>query len=90
MYYVYMVFCSDKTFYIGSTDNLVKRIKAHNSGKGAKYTKARRPVKLVYWEKHPNKSQALRREYQLKQWSREEKWLLLSEQERWKIERVEV
>ena len=89
MYYIYMVLCSDKSFYIGSTNDLVKRIKAHNEGKGAKYTKARRPVKLVYWEKYPDKSQALRREYQLKQWTREEKWLLLSEEQRRKIERVE-
>ena len=84
-----MVLCNDKTFYIGSTNDLVKRIKAHNDGKGAKYTKARRPVELVHWEKHPDKGQALRREYQLKQWSREEKWLLLSEEQRRKIERVE-
>lgn len=90
MYYVYMVLCKDKTFYIGSTDSLVKRMKAHNSGKGAKYTRARRPVKLVYWEKHTDKGKALRREYQLKQWSREEKLLLLSEDLRRQLERTEI
>lgn len=89
MYYIYMVLCSDQTFYIGSTDNLVKRIKAHNCGKGAKYTRGRCPVKLVYWEKHPDKGRALQREYRLKQWSREEKCLLLTEQHLQQAERTE-
>ena len=77
VHYTYMVVCNDGTFYIGYTDNLVRRIRVHNAGKGAKYTKTRRPVKLVYWEKFQTKRQAMQREYALKQWTREEKKMLL-------------
>lgn len=83
MYYVYILLCSDNTLYIGSTNNLIKRVKAHNTGKGARYTRSRRPVKLLYWEKYINKSQALKREALLKQWRRSDKLALLEEKSAW-------
>ena len=63
--YVYIVRCRDQTLYTGWTNQLEKRIEAHNAGKGAKYTKARRPVELVYFETFEHKSEALKREYQI-------------------------
>ena len=77
MYYVYMLRCQDGTLYTGATDNLERRLAVHNSGKGAKYTRSRLPVVLVYWELCPNKSSALRREYSIKQLSRKEKLSLI-------------
>lgn len=79
-YYVYILECSDNTFYIGKTKDLVKRLKSHNgvgSG-GAKYTTGRRPVFLVYYEIFDNQTKALQREYQLKKLSRTEKKKLIS------------
>lgn len=83
IYYTYIVLCSDGTLYTGYTDDLVKRMRAHNSGKGAKYTRSRTPVKLLYWEKYAHKNGAMRREYALKQWSRAEKLCLLEEKRKW-------
>ena len=76
--YVYIVKCQDNTFYTGWTTDLVKRINAHNHGKGAKYTKARRPDELVYFEEYTEKSLALKREYAIKQMTRKEKELLIN------------
>ncbi|MFR1629174.1 MAG: GIY-YIG nuclease family protein [Thomasclavelia ramosa] len=76
--YVYIVKCQDNTFYTGWTTDLVKQINAHNHGKGAKYTKARRPVELVYFEEYTEKSLALKREYAIKQMTRKEKELLIN------------
>ena len=73
MNYVYIVECNDNTFYTGWTNNLEKRIKAHNDGKGAKYTQGRRPVKLVYFEEFETKQEALKREWFIKHLSRKEK-----------------
>lgn len=75
--YTYIVKCSDDTLYTGWTNDLEKRVKAHNSGKGAKYTKTRRPVELVYFEVHDTKQQAMKREYAIKQLSREKKLALI-------------
>lgn len=75
--YVYMVECGDHTLYTGWTTDLVHRLKVHNDGRGAKYTKARRPVKLVYFEELPDKSQALKREYAIKQMTRKQKEALI-------------
>ena len=61
MNYTYIIKCADSTLYTGWTNDLDKRIKAHNSGKGAKYTKTRRPVKLVYYEEHETKNEAIDR-----------------------------
>lgn len=78
MYYVYIVECSDKTLYTGYTNNLNKRIETHNKGKGAKYTKYRRPVQLVYYEEYETKNLALKREYSIKKLTRKEKLKLIS------------
>ena len=79
MNYTYIVECSDGTLYTGWTNNLEKRLEAHNAGKGAKYTKTRRPVKLVYQEQFETKEEALSREYHIKQLSRKEKMKLMKE-----------
>lgn len=73
MNYTYIVKCSDGSLYTGWTNNLEKRIKDHNAGRGAKYTKARRPVVLVYKEKFPTKQEAMKREWEIKRLSRKEK-----------------
>jgi putative endonuclease len=78
-YFVYILECKDKTFYIGITNNLEKRIFAHNNLKSAaKYTKSRRPVVLKYFEKVKTKGIALKREFELKGLNREEKAKLIS------------
>ncbi len=81
--YVYIVECSDKTFYTGSTGNIEKRIQEHNSGKsGAKYTRGRRPVKLVYVEPCSTPSVALKREAEIKRLSRAQKAVLIAKSKR--------
>lgn len=80
MYYTYIVECKDKTYYTGYTCNIEKRIKAHNEGKGAKYTKYRRPVQLVYVEESITKSEAMKREYAIKQLSRKQKENLIKKE----------
>ena len=75
--YTYIVKCSDETLYTGWTNNLKKRLEAHNSGKGAKYTKTRRPVELVYFEEYDTKQEAMKREYAIKQLSRQKKLALI-------------
>ena len=67
---VYILQCSDGSFYTGITNNLELRVKTHNSGRGAKYTKNRLPVRLVYKEYTKDKSQSLRRELEIKKLSR--------------------
>ncbi|WP_125588670.1 GIY-YIG nuclease family protein [Companilactobacillus jidongensis] len=84
-YFVYILLCADKTFYIGTTNDVSKRVSTHNAGKGAKYTKARRPVQLLYYENQHNKSDALKREIELKKFSRKKKeTFLLSEGINWR------
>lgn len=73
MNYTYIVKCSDGSLYTGWTNNLEKRIKDHNAGRGAKYTKARRPVVLGYKEEFPTKQEAMKREWEIKRLSRKEK-----------------
>ena len=77
MNYTYIVECSDGTLYTGWTNNLEKRLEAHNSGKGAKYTKTRRPVKIVYRELFETKEEAMSRECAIKKLSRVEKLKLV-------------
>ena len=79
--YVYILKCNDGTYYTGWTNDIDKRLKDHNEGKGAKYTKApaRRPVSLVYLEKCKTKSDALKREASIKKFSRCEKERLIRE-----------
>lgn len=77
-YFIYILKCSDDTLYTGSTNDITKRVHAHNTGQtGAKYTKTRRPVSLVYQEKFETKSEALKREYAIKKLTRKEKLTLL-------------
>ena len=77
-FYTYIVRCSDGTLYTGWTVNLQKRIRAHNDGKGAKYTRTRRPVELVYYECLTSKEEAMSREWHIKQLSRQEKQKLFT------------
>jgi putative endonuclease len=72
----YLLHCADGTLYCGITNQLEKRLAAHNMGEGAKYTRGRTPVMLVYQEDCEDKSAALKREWQIKQLSREQKWAL--------------
>ena len=75
--YVYILKCSDNTLYTGYTVNLVKRLEVHNRGMGAKYTRGRLPVELVYEEVFETKSEAMKREYQIKKMSKTEKLKLI-------------
>jgi len=75
--YTYILKCADGTYYTGWTTDLERRLKAHNKGTGAKYTKARLPVSLVYHEEYASKSEAMKREYAIKQMARKEKELLI-------------
>ena len=77
-YYVYILRCADNPLYTGSTTDVARRAAVHNSGRGAKYTRSRRPVKVVYWESCPDRSAALRREAAIKRLSRAEKEALIS------------
>lgn len=73
MHYVYIAECSDGTYYTGYTTDVERRIKEHNQGTGAKYTRGRLPVLSVYSEEYETRSQAMKREYEIKQLTREEK-----------------
>ena len=76
--YTYLLRCSDGTLYCGWTDNIEKRLAAHNSGKASKYTRSRLPVKLVYFETFDTKQEAMSREARIKQLSRREKLALIN------------
>ena len=76
--YVYIVECCDGSLYTGWTTDVAKRIEAHNSGKGAKYTRSRRPVKLVHYEEFATKEEALHREAQIKKLAPEKKRQLVT------------
>ena len=77
MNYTYILKCKDDSLYTGWTNDLKKRITSHNAGKGSKYTKARRPVELVYYEEFQTREEAMKREYAIKQLSRKEKEALI-------------
>lgn len=78
-YFIYIVECNDGTFYTGVAKDVAKRVQEHNSSdKGAKYTKARRPVALRYFEELEDRSRACKREYEIKQLKREEKLRLIN------------
>ncbi|MCD8224638.1 MAG: GIY-YIG nuclease family protein [Clostridiales bacterium] len=80
MNYVYLLRCADGSLYCGWTNHLEERVQAHNEGRGAKYTKGRRPVELVYHESFETKQEAMRREWEIKRLTREEKLALLKTQ----------
>ncbi len=72
-WYVYMLLCGDNTLYTGMTDNVARRLAAHRAGRGARYTRGRGPLQLVYLEEMPDRSAALRREAAVKRLTRQEK-----------------
>lgn len=72
-YKLYILLCSDNTLYTGITNNLENRLAVHASGKGSKYVRARLPATIIYTEEHTDKSNALKRELEIKNWSRLEK-----------------
>ena len=73
MWFLYILKCSDGSFYTGISNNIEERLKQHNSGKASKYTRARRPVVLIYTEELDGKSQALKREMEIKRLNRKQK-----------------
>lgn len=78
MNYCYILKCSDNSYYTGWTNNLEKRLQAHQEGVGAKYTRGRTPVELIYYETFLTKEEAMRREYEIKHLSRKEKEMLIT------------
>lgn len=79
--YVYILRCADDTLYCGWTTDLDRRVREHNHGTGSKYTRSRLPVELVYWEEYAEKTQAMSREWHIKQLDRTEKLKLISGQQ---------
>ena len=77
MYYTYIAKCADNSLYCGYTDNIENRERMHNLGKGAKYTRSRLPLKIVYYEEFETKSEALKREYAIKKLTRRKKLELI-------------
>ena len=77
-WYVYILRCGDGTLYTGATDDVERRLAAHRAGKGAKYTRGRGPLELVYTEEQPDKGAALRREARIKGMTRGEKLALIA------------
>ena len=73
IYYFYIIRCSDDSLYCGSTNDLNERERKHNEGLGARYTRARRPLKVVYFEKYSSRSEAMKREAQIKSWTKNKK-----------------
>lgn len=78
-HYVYIVRCSDSSLYTGYTTDVERRVAEHNAGAGAKYTKPRTPVELCHTESFSTRSEAMSREYEIKQLSRDEKRALISD-----------
>ena len=78
MHFIYILRCADGSLYTGYARDVDARTKVHNAGKGAKYTCSRRPVELVYHEAFPDLSAALKREHELKRWTKAQKELLIS------------
>ena len=79
MYFAYIMRCADGTLYTGYTDDIARREAVHNSGRGAKYTRSRLPVKMVYHESFATRSEAMKREYAIKRLSREQKLKLIAD-----------
>ena len=79
-WFVYILRCGDGTLYTGVTDDVQRRLAAHRAGKGAKYTRGRGPLELVYTQEQPDKSTALRREFQIKKLTRPQTERLISAQ----------
>lgn len=81
-YFTYIALCSDKTLYTGYTNDIQSREDTHNQGRGAKYTKARLPIEIVHVEEFQTRSQAMKREYAIKQLSKDQKLSLVNKSKR--------
>lgn len=77
-WFVYILLCEDQSFYTGISTNLEQRFKDHKNGKGGKYTRSHKPLKIAYQEKHPTKSSALKRELEIKSWPKSAKITLIN------------
>ncbi|MBQ8983273.1 MAG: GIY-YIG nuclease family protein [Lachnospiraceae bacterium] len=88
MNYTYILECGDKSLYTGWTTDIQKRLLVHNQGKGAKYTRSRLPVRLLYYEVHATKEEAMRREYAIKQLTHEDKLRLIEQGKKIKWENI--
>jgi len=77
MWFVYILLCSDKSFYTGVSNNPQKRFLDHKNGKGGRYTRSHKPIKMIFQESYSNKTDALKRERQIKGWSRSKKIKIL-------------
>lgn len=77
MWYVYILLCKDKSLYTGISNNPEKRFIDHKNGKGGRYTRSHKPSKIIHFEKYQNKSDALKRENEIKSWSRKNKIKIL-------------
>lgn len=73
MWYVYLLLCSDNTLYTGASDDPGRRLIVHMTGRGSKYTRSRRPLKIIYQERFSSRSRALKREAEIKSWPRNKK-----------------
>ncbi|MDP3726308.1 MAG: GIY-YIG nuclease family protein [bacterium] len=78
MYFVYLIQCKDNTIYTGIATDVLRRFKEHKNGKGGHYTRAHKVKKILYFEKYPTRSDALKREAQIKRWPREKKLALFN------------
>lgn len=78
MWFVYILLCEDESLYTGVTNNLEKRFLDHKNGKGGRYTRSHKPIKIIYSEQLESQSEALKRERQIKSWSREQKIRILN------------
>ncbi|MBU0571789.1 MAG: GIY-YIG nuclease family protein [Candidatus Omnitrophica bacterium] len=78
MWHVYILECKDKSLYTVVTKSLTDRLNYHNKGKASKYTRGRTPVKMIFSEEHSNKTSALKREHELKHWTRAKKLTLIA------------
>ncbi|MBI4064556.1 MAG: GIY-YIG nuclease family protein [Elusimicrobia bacterium] len=72
-WHVYIVHCSNNTFYTGITNDLARRLSEHQTSQGSKYTRSFKPTKILWQEPHPDRSSALKREAQIKRWTRAQK-----------------
>ncbi len=80
MYFVYLIECKDESLYTGITTNVERRFAEHKDGVGGRYTNSKKVVKVVYTEKHPDRSSALKREAQIKSWTRQKKLDLIQKE----------
>ena len=83
MYFVYLIECKDKSLYTGITTDIERRFAEHKAKKGGHYTSSKKVIKIVYSEKHPDRSSALKREFEIKGWRRKKKLNLIKSRKPW-------